>query len=145
MPDIGPQGLATGVREIDADTEALCFLMNRIFDPMVECRRGTGACDHCQCTRIDAVLRYVRRSFARQEDLMASAAYPGEVAHRLDHAALVEQLEALQASRVCADHDRVLVRETVTRWMASHNHACDRPLANWTVTRRILSPAHPHS
>jgi|AGTN01.1.fsa_nt_gi Hemerythrin len=140
MPEIGHHGLATGVREIDADTEALSFLMSRIFDPLVECRRGEGNCDHCQCTRIDAVLRYVRRSFARQEDLMASAAYPGETAHRVDHAALVEQLKAMQAARVCADHDRILVREAVNRWLAAHHGGYDRPLANWTVTRRILSP-----
>lgn len=140
MPEIGLHSLATGIREIDADTEGLCFLMHRIFDPLVECRRRNGGCDHCQCTRIDAILRYLRRSFDRQETLMASAAYPGENVHRLDHDDLIEQLEAMHAARVCADRDRVLVRETVARWTVGHHRLCDRPLANWTITRRILSP-----
>ncbi|MCR6628727.1 MAG: hypothetical protein NVV74_00945 [Magnetospirillum sp.] len=141
MPDLGPEELSTGVREIDADTEGLCYLMARIFDPLVECRRRHGECDHRQCTRIAAVLTFMNRSFQRQEHLMAAADYPLAGDHQEEHALLKEQLAAMQEAGVCADRDRQVVREAVTRWTLRHNRAFDRTLANWAVTRRVLFPA----
>lgn len=138
MPEIGPYSLATGLREIDADIEGLCYLMERIFDPLVECRRREGHCDHCNCTRIEALARYIRRGFSRQEALMASAAYPSELTHRLEHEGLLAQLEAMHDARICADHERDLVRDTIGRWLVAHHAQCDRPLANWAITRRVL-------
>lgn len=139
MAMIGAENLTTGLRAIDADIEGLCFLMERIFDPMVECRRRCGGCDHSRCTRIEAIVKYMTRSFARQDALMAEAAYPGDVAHRRDHDALIGQLRGMQALMVCADLDRKLVEDAVKDWTISHNRLCDRPLGNWAVTRRVLT------
>lgn len=143
MPMLGPHNLTTGVREIDADTEGLCFLMERIFDPLVECRRRVGPCDHTCCTRLGAILKYVTRSFDRQERLMVKGGYPADAEHRRDHDALVEQLRAMQSAHLCADDDRHVVREAVTSWAIGHNSHCDRPLSSWAVTRRVLAPASP--
>lgn len=145
MPVFGPHDLTTGVREIDADTEGLRFLMQRIFDPLVECRRCNGSCDYTSCTRIEAILKYITRSFARQERLMDEACYPADAEHRRDHATLVEQLRAMQAAFVCADRDRHLVRKAVIDWAIDHNHDCDSPLASWATTRRVLAPTAPLS
>lgn len=141
MPELGPTELSTGVREIDADTEGVCFLMARIFDPLVECRRRYGECDHVQCTRIAAIMTFMTRSFQRQDSLMEAAAYPFASDHRAEHDALVEQLGAMSAAGVCADRDRQMVREAVSRWLVHHNRTFDRVLANWAVTRRVLFPA----
>ncbi|MBC7950798.1 MAG: hypothetical protein H7Z12_03125 [Rhodospirillaceae bacterium] len=141
MPALGPHNLTTGVREIDAYTEGLCFLMDRIFDPLVECRRREGPCDHSHCSRIDAILKYMARGFDCQDRLMAEAVYPGEIEHRRDHDALVAQLRSMQAARLCADHDRHVVHDVVTAWAIGHNSHCDSPLGSWAVTRRVLEPA----
>lgn len=143
MSDLGATELSTGVREIDADTESLCFLMSRIFDPLVECRRQNGECDRTQCTRIAAIATFLDRSFRRQDELMGQADYPTRDDHHADHEALLAQLAAMREAGVCADRDRQVVREAVTRWLARHNRVCDRPLANWAVTRRLLTPFTP--
>ncbi len=143
MAACGSTNLTTGVREIDSDTEGLCFLMARIFDPLVECRRRFGACDHSHCTRIEAILKYMGRSFARQEKLMDDADYPASAEHRRDHHALVTQLHAMQAARLCADRDHHVVHEAVTRWAVGHNAQCDLPLGSWAITRRVLPPSKP--
>lgn len=140
MSELGPTDLSTGVREIDADTESLCFLMARIFDPLVECRRQYGECNHIQCTRIGAINTFLERAFIRQEELMRMADYPLSVDHQADHEALRVQLTAMRDAGVCADRDRHVVREAILRWLTRHSRACDRPLANWAVTRRILTP-----
>lgn len=143
MVDLGSTELSTGVREIDADTESLCFLMSRIFDPLVECRRQHGECDRTQCSRIAAIATFLDRSFRRQDALMGQSDYPVRDDHHADHEALLTQLNAMREAGVCADRDRQVVREAVTRWLARHNRVCDRPLANWAVTRRLLTPFTP--
>lgn len=141
MPELGPTELSTGVREIDADIEGLSFLMGRIFDPLVECRRRHGECDRVQCTRIAAILQYVERGFQRQDCLMEAADYPLADDHRAEHAALLGQLGAMREAGLCADRDRAVVREAVARWLLRHNRGFDRLLANWAVTRRVLTPS----
>lgn len=140
MPELGPAELSTGVREIDADIESLCFLMARIFDPLVECRRQYGECDRSQCSRIAAIAKFLERTFDRQDALMGQAEYPLAADHQADHEALRAQLAAMREAGVCADRDRDVVREAVSRWLTRHNRACDRQLANWAVTRRLLTP-----
>lgn len=140
MPELGPTELSTGVRELDADIEGLCFLMARIFDPLVECRRRHGECDRVQCTRIAAILKYVERGFDRQNRLMDAADYPVAEDHRAEHAVLVDQLQAMRDAGLCGDRDRAVLREAVARWLSRHNRGFDRLLANWAVTRRVLTP-----
>lgn len=140
MAVLEPTEMSTGVREIDADIEGLCFLMARIFDPLVECRRCNGVCDHSNCSRIAAIRAYVQRGFIRQDALMADAAYPLHADHQAEHQALLNQLAAMTEAGLCADRDRQVVREAVNRWLARHHRGFDRLLANWTVTRRVLSP-----
>lgn len=143
MPVLGPKDLTTGVREIDAYTEGLCFLMERIFDPLVECRRREGPCDHTSCTRIEAILKYMARGFDKQDRLMAEAVYPAESEHRRDHDALIDRLRSMQSAHLCADRDRHVVRDVVSTWAIGHNSHCDTPLGRWAVTRRVLAPTSP--
>jgi hypothetical protein len=131
----------TGVREIDAGNEGLSYLLARVFEAGVECRRGgSGACDYHQCTKIAAILRYVARNFAGQEQVMAEADYPAGSDHSRDHAALVDGLQAMRDACVCAERDRGKVRQFVADWHADHFIRCDRPLGRWAITRRVLKP-----
>jgi len=131
----------TGVREIDAGHEGLAFLMARIFEPGVECGRKSGACGEHSCNKLSALLTFLRHNFAAESDLMERGGYPNRDAHCDDHVKVVEDLKALQASRVCAERDRVLVRQVVDRWALRHFQACDHPLGRWAVTRRVVPAA----
>jgi hemerythrin-like metal-binding protein len=141
MPIAGHTSLSTGVREIDRGTEGLCYVMGRLFEPLVECRRQHGRCDRTECTRLTALLKYMGRNFALQEQLMVEAGYPHEDHHRRDHWRIIEQLRHMRAANVCADADRVVVSEVVERWILEHSHECDRRLGNWALTRRVRDPS----
>ncbi|MGE5503186.1 MAG: bacteriohemerythrin [Actinomycetota bacterium] len=138
---MAPVAAETGVREIDAGNEGLSYLLARVFDVGVECRRGrSGACDFRECTKISAILRYVGRHFAGQEAVMAEADYPAGGEHSRDHAALVHGLAAMQDACVCAERERSRVRAFIAEWHADHFVRCDRPLGRWAITRRVLQP-----
>lgn len=131
------RNIGTGLREIDAGNEGLCFLLDRIFaDPLAECRRRHGKCDHSRCTKISALLTYVGRNFADQERMMGLGQYPLLADHSRDHADLVTGLKSMQDARVCASDDAPRVRNFITGWTARHLHACDRPLGAWMTKIR---------
>jgi hypothetical protein len=137
------QNPGTGVRELDAGNEGLCYLLERLFEPGVECRRGpsgAGVCAYQNCTRIEAIIRYVRGNFAKHELVMAASSYPGHDAHRADHSALVAELTAMRCGGVCADRNGDAVRDFVARWALEHFQQWDRPFGKWAVTRRVLEP-----
>ncbi len=137
------QGLETGIPTIDAANDGLRFLLGRLFEPGVECRRGAGGkgdCDYSRCSRIAAIIRYVERNFASQEDVMCEADYPEAGRHCDDHASLVDRLTTMLKGRVCAEREGDKVHDLVDRWMAEHVRHCDTPFGRWAVTRRVLGP-----
>ncbi len=133
--------LGTGVPEIDAGHEGLSFLLGRLFDAGVECRRRDGGCDHTDCRKIGALATYLGRNFAAEEALMERGSYPPGDEHCRDHLRLIEELREMQAARMCGERDRAIVRHSVDRWAARHHHGADHPLARWAVTRRLLPAA----
>jgi len=138
-----PQVLETGVPAIDAGNEGLRFLLERMFEPGVECRRGHGGrgeCDFSSCSRIEAILRYVARNFTRQEEVMAEGGYPEAERHQSDHASLLVHLEVMLRGHVCAEKDAAKVRDFVAHWASEHALRCDHPFGRWAVTRRVLDP-----
>lgn len=137
------QGLETGVPAIDAANDGLRFLLGRVFEPGVECRRGPngqGPCDYQGCSRIEAIIRYVGRNFASQEVVMAESSYPDAVRHGRDHASLLDHLTVMLKAQVCAERDSGKVHDLVVHWMNDHAKGCDAPFGRWAVTRRVLGP-----
>ena len=137
------QGSETGVPAIDAGNDGLRFLLQRVFAPGVECRRGhagKGECDFSRCSRIDAIMRYVGRNFAQQERVMADGAYPEYGRHHDDHASLLDHLEIMLKAQVCADKDAAKVHDLVAHWADEHAKRCDQPFGRWAITRRVLEP-----
>lgn len=132
--------LSVGVREIDAATESLRYLMGRLFEPLVECRRAEGTCDRTRCTRLAALMAFARRNFEWQERWMAENSYPHDDHHRRDHWRLLDQLARMHAADVCAERERGVVTEVVARWAFDHVDQCDRRLARWALTRRLAAP-----
>lgn len=128
----------TGVREIDSANEGLCFLLGRVFEPLVECRRRDGHCDRRACTRIAALMAFTRRNFAAQEDMMRAIGFPHADAHAGDHRRLLDDLEGMYRGNVCADDDRARVRELMLRWTAAHVAEEDRALGDWALARSSL-------
>lgn len=127
----------TGVREIDSVNEGLCYLIERVFDPLVECRRRYGDCDHSACTKIGAVMTYVGRNFLSQECMMRDCAFPHLDEHAHEHKRLLDELAALRQARVCGERDRSRVRDLLIRWTAGHVTGGDRALGDWALTRRV--------
>ena len=124
----------TGIPAVDHVNDGLRFLLERVFEPGVECRRGVhggGSCDFDRCSRIDAILRYVSRNFAHQEQVMAEAAYPEVDLHGEDHAALVDNLAVMMRAKVCAERDAAKVQAFVVHWLMEHARRCDYPLGRW--------------
>jgi hemerythrin len=143
MGSIAPDA-ATGVVAIDAGNDGLRFLLDRMFKPGVECRKGAGGRGHCDtkaCARIDAMLRYLGRNFARQERLMADSSYPEADRHGAEHANLMDSLGIMMKASVCADRDGDKVREFIAHWAGEHVRACDHPLGRWATTRRVVQAA----
>jgi hypothetical protein len=137
------QGLETGVPAIDEATDGLRFLLEHVFQPGVECRRGPdgkGACDRQRCVRIAAIIRYVGRNFASQERVMTDSFYPEAGRHGDDHASLLSRLTVMLQAQVCADRDSRKVHDFVSQWMTDHSKRCDTPFGRWAVTRRVLGP-----
>lgn len=137
------QGLETGVSAIDEANDGLRFLLERVFQPGVECRRGPtgkGECDYSCCSRIEAIIRYVQRNFASQERVMAEANYPEASRHGDDHASLLDRLTVMLKGQVCADRDSLKVHDLIAHWMNDHAKRCDAPFGRWAVTRRVLGP-----
>jgi hemerythrin-like metal-binding protein len=134
------EGQETGVREIDAGNEGLQYLLQRLFAPLVECRRVAGPCDFRACTKIQAIIRYTGRNFAGQEAVMTDADYPNGNDHQRHHASLLDGLKQMQAECVCAERDSASVRAFIARWTTDHLQRCDRPFGRWAVTRRVLPP-----
>lgn len=129
------EGMATGIRELDAVNQGLGFLLGRLFEPGVECRRRYGACDRTACTRIGAILRYMSRNFVEHEAMMAQDGYPQREDHARDHRLLEQRLKAMQAAKVCGDSDRAVVRDFVTKWAACHIQRCDQPVGSWVAAK----------
>lgn len=140
MPLAEPVDLRTGVRDIDGGTEGLCYLMGRLFDPLVECRRRHGGCDRRHCTRVAALMTYLERSFAREEALMAAADYPQAGQHRHEHERLAAVLGHMHDGNVCADRDRAQLDGVIGRWLRDHVGKADRRLGRWALTRRLRPP-----
>ena len=137
------QGLETGVPAIDAGNDGLRFLLDRMFEPGVECRKGAGGkgqCDYNRCSRIEALIRYVGRNFASQEEVMDASFYPEAERHYDDHASLVDKLTVMLQAQVCADREGGKVHDFIVHWMNEHAKRCDTPFGRWAVTRRVLEP-----
>ncbi|MDO8608789.1 MAG: hypothetical protein Q7R40_19830 [Phaeospirillum sp.] len=137
------QGLETGVPAIDEANDGLRFLLQHVFEPGVECRRGPngkGVCDRLRCVRIEAIMRYVGRNFASQERVMTDSSYPEAGPHGEDHASLLNRLAIMRQAQVCADRDSGKVHDFIARWMTDHSRRCDAPFGRWAVTRRVLGP-----
>ena len=137
------QGAETGVPSIDAANDGLRFLLERVFQPGVECRRGAGGrgeCDLHRCSRIEAIMRYVGRNFAHQEKVMADSAYPEAGRHLDDHTNLLDHLNIMLHAQVCADRDSAKVHDFIAHWVIEHAQRCDHPLGRWAITRRVLEP-----
>jgi hemerythrin-like metal-binding protein len=129
---------ATGVPELDSAHEGLGYLLRRVFEPGVECRRHQdGSCDKRACTKITAILKYLHRNFAGEEHLMAKAGgYPGYASHLRHHSALVTSLAAMQRSCICAETDGTYIRDFIAKWGSTHMARCDRPLGSWAATAK---------
>ena len=113
---------STGVRSIDVGHECLMFLIERFYHPSVICHEGGGT----SCGRIEQTIRFVRRQFEREEDLMRLSGFDDLHAHVSEHQELLARLDALYRQLEGSRYDNESVGATLRDWCRDHVERFDR-------------------
>lgn len=104
---------ATGNREIDADHRRIADLVNSLNDCVNAAPEAVEEAFH--------LLRdYVATHFEREERLMAEWRYPGLAEQKTEHAALIDELQAMGKT---LGRDEMAVSRLVmflAKWWAAH-------------------------
>lgn len=142
MPDCGWSGdLASRARQVDAANESLFYLIGHLFQPGVECKRRHGHCPHDGCGKVSAVLRFMTRNLAAEDQLMREAGYPDADSHRRAHDDLLAAVGDLFERCLCGDEDDDMIRGTVTGWAMDHVDEQDKPLVAWLSRAQARVPS----
>jgi len=120
----------SGVREIDGANECLEFLLERHFLGGIPCDS-----DGRRCPKIDDVLRFLTRKFAREENLMERVGFGGLAHHRIEHAGLLVRLGAMRNRLICGAYDPRQVFSVVTVWAVRHLREFDDPFGRYLAAR----------
>ena len=109
--------MSVGIDIIDEDHKRLIDLLNAYIDA-VDADEGVFVFDSLFCEFFD----YTGYHFAREEEMMAEAGYPGLEKHRKGHQGIIEQLQEMRrkvmqsASAEMQDE----VREFLLDWLRVH-------------------------
>lgn len=120
----------SGAREIDRANECLEFLLEEMFLKNPPCKGAAVS-----CRKIEDTLRFLARQFAREENLMDRTRYPATAAHRAEHAALLDRIEAMRRDLVCGAYDTAKVYEYLTDWATDHVTRFDQELGHFLASR----------
>jgi len=83
--------MSVGVQVIDDDHKKLIGMLNDLNDGVI-----TGKNNRSLESVIDALLRYTKYHFAREERFFAETGYPGGAAHKAEHDLLARRVSNLQ-------------------------------------------------
>lgn len=109
---------------IDADHQQLVALVNELHTATAQ---GTGL--EVVGDIIDRLIGYTRQHFTREEQIMASARFPGLVGHQATHQQIIVQIEDLKrkhdgGSITVASQLSMLLRD----WLSVHIRRADKEL-----------------
>lgn len=128
LPPLG-QNHWNAYHEIDTANECLLFLISAMFGSDAECAAEGEA-----CTKIGEVIVFLRRRFAREEDVMRSVGYPATDRHLVEHEIVLDRLERMHRFLKCGSYDSRLVVEFVQSWATDHIELFDKPLGRFLVS-----------
>lgn len=125
--------LSVGVEAIDAQHKELINRINGLLQAMSQ---GKGR------EEIGGLLeflgRYVVEHFGVEEDYMSRFSYPGLVAHRAQHAAFVNDFEALRREFIthgASAHMTLQVQRRICDWLKTHIAGTDKLLGTFLKTK----------
>ncbi|MCO5111636.1 MAG: bacteriohemerythrin [Burkholderiaceae bacterium] len=120
---------------IDADHRQLVELVNELHTATSQ---GQG--QEVVASVMERLITYTRQHFAREEQGMEAAAFPGLAAHREKHRAITAQLQAL-ADRQAAGSITVAsqLSSLLRDWLSLHIRRSDRELVAFLKAKKRAS------
>ena len=115
--------------EIDTANECLLFLISAMFGSDAGC-----AAKGEPCAKIHEVIVFLRRRFAREEEVMRAVQYPATDRHLVEHEIVLDRLERMYRFLKCGSYDSRLVVEFVQSWATDHIELFDKPLGRFLVS-----------
>lgn len=129
--------LRVGIRGVDEDHGRLVFLINELDDAVAARRPARAMRD-----LLEELLAAAGEHFCREEQGMRRARYPGFVAHKHEHDALLKELRLMV--RAVETGQRRIDTQTMDwlrTWMASHVKGQDRDMAAF-IRGDVTTPLH---
>ncbi len=120
-------GIATGVETIDAEHRLQVSLVGAL-EALV--RRGDDAA--LADRTLGQLVDFTNVHFLSEELMMRLYAYPQHDAHKLEHARLVDEVEALRRQLAAGQHEPALA--TIARlrpWLTTHIRGMDQAFTRW--------------
>lgn len=107
-----------GIPRIDDDHQTLVELLQKVLDAV-----AVGESAESVTARLDAFTAEAEAHFAREEDLLDRANYPGLAAHRVEHDRLLSHLRHLRktlSQGLPADDDGSRTALALRDWLFRH-------------------------
>jgi len=106
--------------------ESLSYLTAKFFEPHVICAKPGGTCN-----RIVDTIRFLKRNFNREEQVMDVIDYPEAFRHKEDHRYLLRKLTILKRRLVCSGYDNAVLFDMLRDWQNAHISRFDEPLGRF--------------
>lgn len=122
--------ILTGAESLDLSCTCFQFVLDRIFDPGVECI-GLPACvPSSVCSKTRALSRFALKKFEFEERMMRNSGYPDFRSHASDHRRLISLLESGPGIGRCGDW-MSWIRDIADDWTRNHLSHHDRSFKEW--------------
>ena len=129
---------ANALAEINTANECFLFLLSSMFGADSPCRVPGRP-----CAKIHDVTVFLRRHFAREEEIMRDAAYPDAKTHAAEHKVMLERLAGMYRNLRCGRYDPRLVLDFLESWAVAHIEDHDKPLGRFLASREAALATSP--
>lgn len=111
--------ILTGAESLDLSCKCFQFVLDRIFDPGVECIGLPACAPNRVCSKTKALSRFAHKKFEFEERMMRNSGYPDFGIHASDHRRLISRLESGPGIGGCGNW-MSWIRDIADDW--AHNH-----------------------
>jgi len=115
--------LSTGIAAMDEEHKQLIALLNELHDA-IEDGQGKAILGRI----LDGLIAYTGTHFAHEESLFAETGYPDALSHKIQHEALIRQVNEIQA-KFTATPTAILPGEVLSflkNWLTTHIQGTDK-------------------